>query len=76
MDVSTTPSSVEILIEDSATFGGTSRVKLVFDARTSALKQWTVVDPQGYETIVSLFNLDLKSKPDPDLFKINMERFN
>lgn len=76
MAVDTTPSSVDILIEDSATFGGTSRIKLVFDPRTSALKQWSVVDPQGYETLVSLFNIDLKSKPDPDLFKINMERFN
>lgn len=65
-----------ILIEDKATFGGTSRIKLVFDAQTSALRQWTVVDPQGYETLVSLSNVDTSSKPPADLFKIEMQRFN
>ncbi len=76
LDVNSTSTATTILIEDKATFGGTSRIKLVFDPTTSALKQWTVVDPQGYETLVSLFNVDLKKKPDPDLFKINMEKFN
>jgi len=74
LDVASTPSAISILIEDKATFGGTSRIKLVFDPQTFALKQWVVTDPQGYETLVSLFNLDLKKKPSPDLFKINMEK--
>ena len=56
--------------------GGVSRIKLIFDQKNFALKQWVVKDPQGYETTVSLANLDFKTKPDPDLFKINMERFN
>jgi outer membrane lipoprotein-sorting protein len=76
LDVNTTANATSILIEDKATFGGTSRIKLVFDPQTSALKQWTVVDPQGYETLVSLANVDFKKKPDPELFKINMEKFN
>ena len=65
-----------ISIEDKATFGGTSRLTLVFDAQSFVLKQWTVIDPQGYETMVSLSNVDLKSRPPADLFKINTARFN
>ena len=67
--------TTSILVEDKATFGGTSRIKLMFDAKTFALKQWQVTDPQGYDTMVSLFNVDLTKKPDPSLFKIDQERF-
>ena len=65
---------VVISIEDKATFGGTSLIKLIFDPKTFALKQWHVTDPQGYETLVSLFNVDLSQTPDSSLFKINNER--
>ena len=61
-------------IEDKATFGGTSKVKLTFGLKPFALKQWTVTDPQGYETVVSLSNIDQSTRPDPALFKINTER--
>ena len=61
-------------IEDKSTFGGTSKVKLTFGLQPFGLKQWTVTDPQGYETVVSLSNIDLSTKPDPALFKINTER--
>lgn len=67
--------TTSIAVEDKATFGGTSHIKLMFDAKTFALKQWQVTDPQGYETLVSLFNIDLNKKPDPSLFRINQERF-
>lgn len=66
--------NITITVEDKATFGGTSLIKLIFDPRTFALKQWQVTDPQGYETLVSLFNIDLGRKPDPALFVINTER--
>ena len=62
------------VIEDKATFGGTSLIKLIFDPKTFELKQWHVTDPQGYETLVSLFNVDLAQAPDSSLFKINTER--
>jgi outer membrane lipoprotein-sorting protein len=74
IDVKSTSDSVAILVEDKATFGGTSQIRLVFDAVTFALKQWQVADPQGYETIVSLFNIDLSKKPDPRLFQLTEER--
>jgi len=59
-----------IEIEDKATFGGSAEIALVFDPDSFALKQWTVIDAQGFQTVVSLFNVDLTSKPDPDLFHI------
>jgi outer membrane lipoprotein-sorting protein len=76
LDVSSTTAAVTIAIEDKATLGGTSRIKLVFDPQTFVLKQWTVTDPQGFETLVTIFNLDLKRRPEPELFKINYEKFN
>jgi outer membrane lipoprotein-sorting protein len=50
---------VTVRFEDSATFGGTSRITLRFDSRANELKQWSVVDPQGYETTVVLSNLEV-----------------
>lgn len=74
IDVKSEPTAVTILVEDKATFGGTSQIKLVFDPDKFTLKQWQVTDPQGYETLVSLFNIDLTKKPDPNLFQITQER--
>ena len=74
LEVGQNPNATSIMIEDKATFGGTSRINLIFDPATFALRQWTVSDPQGFETIVSLFNVDLGQKPDPGLFRINEER--
>ncbi len=66
--------TASIDVEDHATFGGTSKIRLTFDRQPFALKQWTVVDPQGYETVVSLSDIDLATKPDDGQFKINTER--
>jgi outer membrane lipoprotein-sorting protein len=54
--------------------GGTYRLMLMFSTKDLELKQWTVTDPQGYDTTVAVFNLDKTKKPDPDMFKINYER--
>ena len=74
LDVVSDKKSAIVTVEDKATFGGTSRIKLIFDPKTFALKQWQVTDPQGYETLVSLFNVDLQQVPDPSLFRISSER--
>ena len=63
--------TVTIEIEDRAALGGTAHLTLVFDASTFALRQWTVIDAQGFQTVVSLFNLDLTTQPDPALFHID-----
>ena len=72
--VETNDNSVSILIDDKATLGGSARIDLVFDPTTFVLKQWTVDDAQGYQTVVTLFNVDLATKPDEAQFKIDEQR--
>ncbi|WP_395666787.1 outer membrane lipoprotein carrier protein LolA [Methylocella sp.] len=74
VNVASDPNSVVIQVEDQATFGGTSEIKLIFDAAKFQLKQWQVTDPQGYETVISLFNVDLSKQPDPNIFQLTQER--
>jgi outer membrane lipoprotein-sorting protein len=66
---------VTIVIEEKQTFGGTHRLMLMFGARDNQLRQWTITDPQGYDTTVALYNTDAKQKPDPTLFKIDYTRY-
>ena len=73
VDVTIEDSGVTIEIEDSATFGGTSHLKLLFDPKTFKLKQWQVTDPQGYQTLLTLFNVDQTTTPDPSLFRIDQK---
>jgi outer membrane lipoprotein-sorting protein len=74
IDVTSDPDTVTITVEDKLTFGGTSQIKLMFDPAQFQLKQWEVTDPQGNDTLVSLFNVDFTNPPDPDLFKITQDR--
>jgi outer membrane lipoprotein-sorting protein len=69
-----TPDTIRITVEDRATLGGTSRITLTYDVRANALRQWIIVDPQGYETNVQIANLNTAQRPDPGLFRINLER--
>ena len=73
-NVSVEPNAVSITIFDKATFGGSATITLVFDPATFALKQWTVLDSQGLQTVVTLFNVDLTTAPDPALFKIDEQQ--
>ena len=65
---------VTVVIEEKQTLGGKHRVMLMFGAKDLALRQWTVTDPQGFDTTVAIYNLDTTKRPDPSLFKINYER--
>jgi outer membrane lipoprotein-sorting protein len=65
---------VTVEIEERQTLGGSHRLVLMFGAKDFQLKQWTVTDPQGYDTTVALYNIDTTKKPDPAMFKINYER--
>ncbi|MDE2018576.1 MAG: outer-membrane lipoprotein carrier protein LolA, partial [Hyphomicrobiales bacterium] len=73
LSVSTDPQNPSVLIEDHRTLGGTSRVRLAFDPADFALKQWTVIDPQGYKTVVSLDKTVVGVKPDAKLFVIRAQ---
>jgi len=74
VSVSADDTFVSLLIEEKQTLGGTHKVLLMFSAKDTQLKQWTVTDPQGYDTTVALYNLDLGKKLDPSMFVINYER--
>lgn len=66
--------AMSVAVEDKSTFGGTSRVTLVFDADGTVLKNWRVRDPQGHETFVSLSNINTNARPEPSRFKIDYQR--
>ncbi len=74
-DVSTVKDKTVITVEDASTFGGTSTIRLYFDAKNFSLSQWAVKDPQGYETLVTLHNIDLSTVPNMNLFRIPNESF-
>jgi outer membrane lipoprotein-sorting protein len=74
LGVAADENAVTITIEDKATLGGSARIELLFDPATFALKQWTVDDAQGYQTVVTLFDVDLTKRPDENLFKIDEQR--
>lgn len=63
-----------VVIEEKSVVAGTNRLMIMFGTKDHQLKQWTVTDPQGYDTTVAVSNLDSTKKPDPKLFKINYER--
>jgi outer membrane lipoprotein-sorting protein len=66
---------VTVVVEERNTLVGTSRLMIMFDAKTMQLKQWTVTDPQGYDTTVAVYDLDASKRPDPSLFKIDFTRY-
>ena len=63
-----------VTIEEKELMIGTSRLMMMFDAKDLTLKQWTVTDPQGFDTTVAVYNLDATKKPDPNMFVINYDR--
>ena len=65
---------VTIVIEERQILAGTHRLMLMFNAKDLQLKQWTVTDPQGYDTTVAVYNLDSTRRPDPTLFRIDYTR--
>jgi outer membrane lipoprotein-sorting protein len=66
---------ISVTIEERQALVGTSRLMLMLGAKDGQLKQWTVTDPQGYDTTVAVYNLDTSKKPDPSLFKIDFTRY-
>jgi outer membrane lipoprotein-sorting protein len=66
---------VTITIEEQQALIGTSRLMMMVGAKDFQLKQWTITDPQGYDTTVAVSNLDNSKRPDPNLFKIDYTRY-
>ena len=65
---------VTVVIEESQIIGGTHRLMLMFGAQDYQLRQWTVTDPQGYDTTVAVYNLNTTKQPDPNMFRIDYTR--
>ena len=66
---------VTVVVEEKSPIVGTSRLMVMFSAKDMQLKQWTVTDPQGYDTTVAVYNLDTTKRPDPSMFKIDYTRY-
>jgi outer membrane lipoprotein-sorting protein len=66
---------ISVTIEEKQALIGTSRLMLMIGAKDGQLKQWTVTDPQGYDTTVAVYNLDASKKVDPGLFKIDFTNY-
>ncbi len=70
VSVSADDTFVTVVLEERHVLAGTSRLMLMFGAKDMQLRQWTVTDPQGFDTTVAVYNLDSTKKPDPGLFAI------
>jgi outer membrane lipoprotein-sorting protein len=66
---------ITITIEEKQALIGTSRMMLMVGAKDGQLKQWTVTDPQGYDTTIAVYNLDTTKKLDPNMFKIDFTAY-
>src|SRR3954471_25020127 len=71
--VSSDDTFLSVQIEEKQTLGGTHRVLLMFSVKNTQLKQWTITDPQGFDTTVALYNIDMGKKLDPAMFVISYE---
>src|SRR5437588_3097819 len=66
---------ISVTIEEKQALIGTSRLMLMVGTKDGQLKQWTVTDPQGYDTTVAIYNLDANKKLDSGLFKIDFTNY-
>jgi len=66
---------ISVTIEEKQALIGTSRLMLMVGVKDGQLKQWTVTDPQGFDTTVAVYNLDSSKKIDPSLFKIDFTNY-
>jgi outer membrane lipoprotein-sorting protein len=66
---------ITVTIEEKQALIGTSRLMLMVGTKDNQLKQWTITDTQGYDTTIAVYNLNTQKKPDPDLFRIEYQRY-
>ncbi len=64
------PDLVEIVLQDETRFSA-GTLNLIFDRTTHELRQWTVTDQQGLQTMVALYNVEIGNRLDDDLFEID-----
>ncbi len=64
------PDLVEVELQDETRFSA-GTLNLIFDRETYELRQWTVTDQQGLQTMVALYNVETGKDLPSDLFKID-----
>jgi outer membrane lipoprotein-sorting protein len=74
MEVAPENEGVRISVEDKSTLGGTSKITLYFDKDVKELTRWRIIDPQGFQTTVSLANLERNKRIEQQLFAIDYQR--
>jgi outer membrane lipoprotein-sorting protein len=72
--ISQDASFTTLVIDEQHLLVGSYRMVLMFTTKDMQLRQWTITDPQGYETTIAVYNLDSVHKPDPSKFVINYEQ--
>ena len=65
---------VSIVVEEKQALIGTSRLMMMFDAKSLELRQWVVTDPQGFDTTIAVSNLDSNRRPDPSHVQDRLHR--
>ena len=63
---------VEVEMHDETKFSA-GTLNLIFDRKTYELRQWTVTDQQGLQTMVALYNVETGKQLASDLFKIDYQ---
>lgn len=68
--VGVAPDLVEIELTDETRFSA-GTLNLIFDRADLGLRQWTVTDQQGLQTMVALYNVEVGQPVRDDLFRID-----
>jgi outer membrane lipoprotein-sorting protein len=68
--VGVAPDLVEIELQDETKFSS-GTLNLIFERTNYELRQWTVTDQQGLQTMVALYNVETGKELPSDLFKID-----
>jgi outer membrane lipoprotein-sorting protein len=66
------PDLVEVVLQDETRFSA-GTLNLIFDRQTHELRQWTVTDQQGLQTMVALYNVEIGNRLDDNLFDIDYQ---
>jgi outer membrane lipoprotein-sorting protein len=70
LDVSTSEETVTVMMQDETPIGR-GRIAITATQEPLAIQQWTVTDPQGFETTVALFEVEYGRPTDPNWFFID-----
>jgi outer membrane lipoprotein-sorting protein len=65
---------ITVVIEDTALYSA-GRLTLLFDARSTELKQWTVTDSQGLDTTVAIYEVKVDTETNPKWFEIEYSKY-